>query len=107
MAWTEPMWAAYQATFGTAMTTVDGTERHAVAWPEWSITTRIDTREFAPTVWRAIMCHESQVGAHANLRDLSDVERERVWETQTFYRVFSTVNGGRTLETGLFEGIRR
>jgi LmbE family N-acetylglucosaminyl deacetylase len=105
-AWTEPMWAAYQATFGTAMSTVDGTERHAVSWPEWSITTRIDTRGFAPTVWRAIVCHESQVGGHANLRDLSDAERERVWESQTFYRVFSTVNGGRTRETDLFAGIR-
>lgn len=105
-AWTEPMWAAYQSTFGTAMSTVDGTERHAVSWPEWSITTRIDTRGFAPTVWRAIGCHESQVGGHANLRDLSDADRERVWESQTFYRVFSTVNGGRTRETDLFEGIR-
>jgi LmbE family N-acetylglucosaminyl deacetylase len=107
IAWTEPMWAAYQTTFGRAMTTVDGTERHAVVWPEWSITTRIETRRFAATVWRAIACHESQVGGHANLRDLSDEERERVWESQTFYRVFSTVNGGRALETDLFDGIRR
>jgi hypothetical protein len=60
-----------------------------------------------PTVWRAIACHESQVGGHANLRDLSDEERERVWEGQTFVRVFSTVNGGPTVETDLFEGIRR
>jgi LmbE family N-acetylglucosaminyl deacetylase len=107
IAWTEPTWSAYQATFGPAMTTVDGTERHAVAWPEWSITTKIDTRGFAPTVWRAIMCHQSQVGGHTNLRDLSDEERERVCESQTFYRVFSTVNGGRTRETDLFDGIRR
>ena len=107
VAWTEPMWAAYQATFGTAMTTVDGAERHAVFWPEWSITTRLDTRRFAPTVWRAVMCHESQVGGHANLRDLSDVERERVWESQTFYRVFSSVNAGPTRETDLFDGISR
>ena len=107
IAWTEPMWAAYQTTFGRAMTTVDGTERHAVVWPEWSITTRIETRRFAPTVWRAIACHESQVGGHANLRDLSDDERERVWESQTFFRVFSTVNGGPTRETDLFDGIPR
>ena len=89
------------------MTTVDGSERHAVVWPEWSITTRIDTRRFAPTVWRAVMCHESQVGGHANLRDLSDEEREHVWESQPFFRVLSTVNGGPTVETDLFEGIRR
>ena len=107
MAWTESMWTAYEALFGTAMTTVDGTERHAVAWPEWTVTTTIETRRFAPTVWRAVACHESQVGGHANLRDLSDEERERVWESQTFYRVFSTVNGGRTRETDLFEGIQR
>ena len=107
IAWTERIWAVYQATFGPAMTTVDGTERHAVAWPEWSVTTTIDTRGFAPTVWRAIMCHESQVGGHANLPDLSDAERERLCESQPFYRVFSTVNGGRTRETDLFDGIRR
>ena len=107
VAWTESMWTAYQSTFGPATSTVDGTERHAVAWPDWAITARIDTRRFAPTVWRAVMCHESQVGGHANLKDLPDEQRERVWESQTFFRVFSTVNGGRTLETDLFDGIRR
>ena len=107
MAWTDSMWAAYQSTFGAAMTTVDGVQRHAVVWPEWSITTSIDTRPFSPTVWQAVACHESQVGGHANLRDLSDEERERVWESQTFFRVFSRVNGGRTRETDLFDGIRR
>lgn len=107
MAWTERMWAAYQAVFGPARTIVDGSERHAVAWPEWSVTTRIDTRRFAPTVWRAVMCHDSQVDGHAHLRDRPDEDRERVWESQPFYRVFSTVNGGPAIETDLFAGITR
>ena len=31
---------------------------------------------------------------------------EALWGCQSFYRAFSTVNGGRTRETDLFEGIR-
>ena len=53
------------------------------------------------------MCHKSQVGEHANLRDLSDEEREHVWESQTFFRVFSNRQRPRTRETDLFDGIRR
>jgi len=30
-----------------------------------------------------------------------------LWGRQSFYRVFSTVNGGRTREADLFEGIPR
>jgi hypothetical protein len=30
----------------------------------------------------------------------------RVWSLQTFYRAYSLVNGGRRVETDLFEGLR-
>ncbi len=40
-------------------------------WPDWAITTVIDTRNFWSTVWRAISCHESQVAAYERLKDLS------------------------------------
>ena len=33
---------------------VDGIERQAVPWPDWAITTAIDTRSFWSTVWRAV-----------------------------------------------------
>ena len=106
MAWPESTWAAYQEGFRKLVSTVDGVERQAVPWPEWSITTVIDTRQFWPTVWKAVSCHESQVAAYEKLKDLSPAHHEAIWGRQHFYRVFSTVNGGRARETDLFEGIR-
>jgi hypothetical protein len=65
----------------------------------------IDTRDFWPTVWRAVSCHESQVAAYERLKELSPEHHEALWGRQSFYRAFSTVNGGRTRENGLFDGI--
>jgi LmbE family N-acetylglucosaminyl deacetylase len=87
--------------------TVDGIERHATPWPDWAVTTVIDTRAFWSTAWRAVSCHESQVSAYERLRDLSPQHHEALWGRQSFYRAFSTVNGGRARETDLFEGIRQ
>jgi LmbE family N-acetylglucosaminyl deacetylase len=106
IAWPESTWAAYQAAFRRLISTVDGIERQATAWPDWAITTMIDTRQFWSTVWRAISCHESQVTAYERLKELSPEHHEALWGWQSFYRAFSTVNGGRTRETDLFEGIR-
>jgi LmbE family N-acetylglucosaminyl deacetylase len=107
IAWPTSTWAAYQAVFKTLTSTVDGVERQAVPWPEWAITTVVDTRSFSSTVWRAISCHESQVAAYERLKDLPPGPRDALFGAQSFYRVFSTVNGGRACETDLFEGIRR
>jgi hypothetical protein len=67
----------------------------------------IDTSEFWLTVWRAVSCHESQVAGYEQLMDLSPGHHQALWGRQSFYRVFSTVNGGRARETDLFEGVRR
>ena len=99
-------WGAYQAAFRKLVSAVDGIERQATPWPEWAITTVIDTRACWSTVWRAISCHESQVAAYERLRELSADQHEALWGCQSFYRAFSTVNGGRARETDLFEGIR-
>lgn len=106
IAWGVAIWSAYQAAFRTLVSKVDGVERQATAWPNWAITTEIDTRSVWRTVWQAISCHESQVTAYERLRNLSPEHHETLWGRQSFYRVFSTVNGGRTRETDLFEGIR-
>jgi LmbE family N-acetylglucosaminyl deacetylase len=106
LAWSEATWAAYQHAVHKLVATVDGIERQATPWPEWAITTVIDTRRFWSTVWRAVSCHQSQVGAYASLKDLSPEHHEALWGAQTFYRAFSHVNGGRVRETDLFEGIR-
>jgi hypothetical protein len=40
------------------------------------------------------------------LEDLPEEQHVALWGSQEFYRVFSSVNGGRKLETDLFEGLR-
>ncbi len=99
-------WAAYQAAFKTLTSTVDGTVRAAVAWPDWSITTRVDATAVWPTVWRAVQCHKTQMSIYKNLASLSDEDQRVMWGRAEFYRVFSLVNGGRAQEIDLFEGLR-
>ena len=107
MAWSQETWKVYQSAFRKLVSTVDGIERQAIPWPDWAITTVIDTRSFSSTVWRAICCHESQVTAYERLKDLSPDDHEALWGRQSFYRALSTVNGGRVRETDLLEGINR
>ena len=107
IAWPRSTWQAYEAALRNLVSTVDGIERKAVAWADWSVTTVIDTREFWPTVLRAISCHESQVASYEGLKRLNPSGHEALWGRQSFYRAFSTVNGGRSKETDLFEGIVR
>jgi LmbE family N-acetylglucosaminyl deacetylase len=106
MAMPEPAWAAYQAAFKRLVSVVDGVERHAVPWPQWAVTTTIDTRTAWEAVWRAVSCHESQVSGYAGLAQLSPEHHQALWGRQSFYRAFSLVNGGRTCEADLFEGLR-
>jgi len=106
IAWPSSTWGAYQAAFRRMVSLVDGVEREGNPWPDWAITTVIDTREHWNTVWRAVSCHESQITAYEALGSLSPENHEALWGWQSFYRVFSTVNGGRTKETDLFEGLR-
>ena len=46
------------------------------------------------------------MAAYEKLSQLSPDLHEALWGAQSFYRVFSTANGGRRQETDLFEGIR-
>jgi hypothetical protein len=41
-----------------------------------------------------------------NLHHLSEDHHRALWGSQEFYRAISLVNGGRRLETDLFEGLR-
>jgi LmbE family N-acetylglucosaminyl deacetylase len=107
LAWPEATWSAYQTAVRRLSVTVDGVERLANPWPDWAISTDIDTSRVWSTVWRAVSCHQSQLAAYAALKDLSPQHHEALWGRQSFYRAFSTVNGGRVRETDLFEGITR
>jgi len=85
---------------------VDGVKRAARPWPAWNITTRIDARLYWKTVWDAVQCHQTQMAIYQKLAELSESDHQALWGSQEFYRVFSTVNGGRKVETDLFEGLR-
>ena len=102
----EQKWAAYQAAFKTLTSNVGGTVRVAIAWPDWSITTKVDARDVWQTVWRAVQCHKTQMSIYQNIGNLTEDDQKVIWGVGEFYRVFSLVNGGRELETDLFQGIR-
>ena len=106
-AWPDAIWSVFQTALRQLVSVVDGVERRAVPWPDWAITTVIDTGKYWPTVWQAISCHQSQVRAYEVLAHLSAEQHEQLWGWQYFYRAFSTVNGGRERETDLFAGIER
>ena len=97
---------AYQSVFGEVVMQIDNLERRGVSWPEWAITTRIATSEYRQTVWRAILCYESQLVVYRQLIHVSQEYQKEIWESQTYYRAFSLVNGGRKVEDDLFEGLR-
>jgi LmbE family N-acetylglucosaminyl deacetylase len=100
------MVGTYQEVFGDLVMKVDGMDRRAPGWEQWAITTRIDTAAHWQQVWQAISCHKSQLSDYAALADLSTEQHKNLWESQTYYRVFSLVNGGRRVERDLFEGLR-
>jgi len=106
LAWRSNKWAAYEAAFRKLTSTVDGIERQAAPWPDWAVTTEIDTSAYWPVVWKAVRCHQTQLSIYERLGNLTQEQHAALWGTQEFYRVCSSVNGGRTLETDLFEGLR-
>jgi LmbE family N-acetylglucosaminyl deacetylase len=106
LAWRKNKWDAYQAAFQKLTSTVDGVVRQATPWPDWAITTEIDTSAFWPRVWKAVCQHQTQISIYAQLANLSAGQHIALWGSQEFYRVFSSVNGGSKIETDLFEGLR-
>jgi LmbE family N-acetylglucosaminyl deacetylase len=102
----EPKWAAYQAAFKTLVSRVDGVERRATPWPDWSISATLDTRPYADRVWRAVRRHETQMAIYQSLEGLTPEQHAALWGRLTFYRAASLVNGGRERETDLFAGVR-
>ncbi|HSG99035.1 MAG TPA: PIG-L family deacetylase, partial [candidate division Zixibacteria bacterium] len=106
MAWTAAQMEGYQAAFKRLVSVVDGVERQATPCQDWLITTRIDATERWRTVWQAVLCHKTQMAVYQKLAELDERYHKTLWGDQTFYRVFSLVNGGRAIETDLFDGLR-
>ena len=106
LAWRKNKWDAYQAALRKLVSTVDGVERQAQPWPDWAVTTEIDTTAVWPIVWEAVCCHKSQMSIYARLKDLTEKQQLSLWGSQEFYRAYSSVSGGRKSESDLFEGLR-
>jgi LmbE family N-acetylglucosaminyl deacetylase len=106
IAWRGAKWDAYQAALKKLTAMVDGVERQVVPTPDWGVTTRIDTAAVWPQVWRAVQCHQTQMSVYKHLEQLPPEHHCALWGVQEFYRAFSLVNGGRSRETDLFEGLR-
>jgi len=107
MAWASAAIEAYERAIGARLrTTVDDAVRHAHAWPDWAITTVVDSRRYWRTTWRAVQCHQSQISNYGDLAALPESTHEELWGSSAYYRVWSLVNGGRSRESDLFEGLR-
>jgi len=106
MAWSHEKWAAYQEAFTEVKIRVDGKDRRPTPWPDWAVTTSIDTSLYWETVWRAVCHHKTQMSIHSRLESLPEEHHQALWGSQEYYRTLSLVNGGRDRETDLFEGLR-
>lgn len=92
--------------FGGISMEIDGVTRNHVGWPDWEITTRLDNTQYMDPVQRAMRCHKSQIPGYHPIDQWSASELTKIFGTGHFYRVFSFVNGGRTIETDMFAGLR-
>lgn len=98
--------AFIQATGSDITMDVDGVVRGTVPWPEWAITTRVDSDAYWRTAWQAWLCHASQRPSYGAIDGIIDDYHRVLLGEHTFYRVLSAVNGGRSLETDLFAGLK-
>lgn len=104
-AWTDRVWEEYQKTFKVLRSRVDGEARSAMSWPDWAVSATTDAHDHWETVWEAVQCHRTQMAQYGVLKGLSPEDHQAIWGPQEFYRVFSLVNGGRSRERDLFEGL--
>jgi LmbE family N-acetylglucosaminyl deacetylase len=98
LAWRNDKWEVYQAAFRKLTSMVDGVQRQATPWPDWAVTTEIDTSAHWEVVWKAVGCHETQMSIYERLADLTEAQQKALWGSQEFYRAYSSVNGGRKLD---------
>jgi LmbE family N-acetylglucosaminyl deacetylase len=103
---TGDLFQLYAACIGPMHIEVDGVQRQAVGWEEWKITTRIDADAYWEVAWQAFLCHVTQWAGYRPLEPLLAEHHATIIGMRTFYRAFSLVNGGRRLETDLFDGLR-
>jgi LmbE family N-acetylglucosaminyl deacetylase len=104
----QPLVDMYSELMGETLSMdVRGERRLHTGWPVWAAGTRIDASDYWETGMQAIACHRSQVADFIDrLLDIPQRYGKGIWAVQTFYRVFSLVNGGSQPEDDLFAGLR-
>lgn len=103
---TQDWFAHYTPIFGDMIMHIDGQERTCLSWMKWAVTTRLDTSAYWRQAWNAVRSHVTQIPPLEKLPRLSVEDHKRLWGPQEFYRAFSLVNSGRSVEQDLFEGVR-
>ena len=78
LAWPQSTWDAYQEAFRQLVSHVDGVTRQAVPWPDWALTTAIDTRAEWQRVWQAVSCTSPRWRPTSGSRDLSPAHHRGV-----------------------------
>ena len=106
MADSQKLFDTYFGLFGDIRMEIDGVERQGVAWHDWAITAFIDGNLHWQRVWQAVQCHASQLPGFGDLNRITPDLHQRLWGVRTYYRAYSMVNGGRKVESDLFEGLR-
>ncbi len=107
MAWTREDVDAYEEVFGELVMQINGHERGAIPWPEWSITTSIDTKDRWRQVWEAVRQHRTQLPQYERLLALPEAKHAAMWGRNLYYRAFSSVDcGDDAVESDLFAGLR-
>lgn len=96
----------FRQAFDDIVMPVDGVPRTVVIWPDWAVTTCVDNSDYGTRAWQAISCHRSQLPNYDRLKEFPESFHREMWGSDSFYRVFSLVNGGRAVERDLFEGLR-
>ena len=95
----------YEEAFGDLVMCIDNVERRVAGWPEWAVTTHIDTAQYYGQVWQAVYCHRTQFPGYQALLDMPEERCQDFFSSMNLYRMFSLVNGGREPESDIFEGL--
>jgi len=84
---------------------VDGSVRQMVGWEEWAVSAFIDAGQQWREAYQAIRCHKSQLASYGDLERLTEEQHHLLWGQRCYYRAFSLVNHGRTLEHDFVRGL--
>jgi LmbE family N-acetylglucosaminyl deacetylase len=106
MAVSEARAKQYARAFGELSMEVDGVTRFPQVTPDWLVGARIEAGAAWQRAWQAVASHRSQLPQFEMLAAMSESEKQALWGTNDYARVFSTVPTAAGMERDLFAGLR-